>query len=122
MSTNDQTFRSRERLHLRCDYARAFAQKRSAADDAFVVYIAENGLSWSRLGLSVSRRLGNAVIRNYARRRIREAFRRVKYDIPQGLDVVCVARNGVLNKKTNLKRAMVRLVSKAAARQLRNQP
>ncbi len=120
MTTQDQTFRSRERLHLKCDYARAFTQKRSAADGAFVVYVAENGLSWSRLGLSVSRRLGNAVTRNYARRRIREAFRRVKYDIPQGLDVVCVARHGAINKKTNLQQAMIKLVNKAAARRPRD--
>ncbi len=116
METKDQTFRSRQRLHLRCDYTRAFSKKRTASDDALIVYVAENGLSWSRLGMSISRRLGNAVHRNYARRRIREAFRRVKYDLPQGLDVVCVARNGVLNKKTNLERVLVRLVRKATSR------
>ncbi len=57
--------------------------------------MAKNGLAWSRLGLRVGKRVGNAVRRNYVRRRIREAFRTAKDDIPGGFDIICVARAGV---------------------------
>ena len=62
-------------------------------DALLIVYVAANGLAWSRLGISVSKRVGKAVQRNYVRRRIREAFRSMKADLPTGLDIVCIARH-----------------------------
>jgi ribonuclease P protein component len=87
----DERFRPRERLRRRAEYARVFARKCRLGDGVLLVYATPNGLPWSRLGLSVSKRLGNAVRRNYIRRRIREAFRRQKNILPTGLDLVCVA-------------------------------
>ena len=51
-----------------------------------------NGLELSRLGLTVSRRVGNAVVRNRIKRRLREIFRRAGQLLPQGIDLVAVAR------------------------------
>lgn len=45
-----------------------------------------------RLGVSVSRKVGNAVIRNRVRRRISEAFAAQSVSLPAGLDVVIIAR------------------------------
>ncbi len=51
-----------------------------------------NGLAFSRLGLTVSRRVGNAVVRNRIKRRLREIFRRADAALPPGIDLVAVAR------------------------------
>jgi ribonuclease P protein component len=112
----DRRFCRREHLRLRGDFARVFAAKCSDADGALVVYLAPNGLAWSRLGLSVSKRVGNAARRNYVRRRIREAFRTQKSELPKGLDIICVAKPGAAEARCELARSLRTLVLKAARR------
>jgi ribonuclease P protein component len=51
-----------------------------------------------RLGLVTSGKIGNAVIRNRARRLLREAFRRHQHDLTQPVDLVLVARNSIVDK------------------------
>ncbi|MHC4698393.1 MAG: ribonuclease P protein component [Planctomycetota bacterium] len=112
--TQDQRFRRRERLRSRSDFARVYGARQRQGDGKLVVYVIENGLEWSRLGLSVSRRVGGAVCRNYIRRRIREAFRTAKSELPTGLDIICVATPGVTDAEYDLARAFRNLVVKAA--------
>jgi ribonuclease P protein component len=52
-----------------------------------------NELSCCRLGLSVSRKIGDAVVRNKIKRRLREIFRKQLIDSPLRYDFVVVARN-----------------------------
>ena len=88
----DERLQKRERLRLRSDFDRVFGRRCRAGNGILTVYVAPNGLQCSRLGLSVGRRVGGAVKRSYVRRRIREAFRRLKDRLPVGLDIVCVAQ------------------------------
>ena len=76
--------------HLRkeADFQRVYAARIYAADDVLVVNGCENGLAHPRLGLSVSRKVGNAVVRNAWKRRIREAFRLAREVLPVGVDFV----------------------------------
>ncbi|UCE60545.1 MAG: ribonuclease P protein component [Phycisphaerales bacterium] len=103
--THYQRFRRKDRLQTRAAFARVFAERCSKGDGRLVVYVASNGLPFSRLGLSVSKRAGKAVRRNYIRRRIRESFRISKADLPQGLDIVCVARAGADSAHYDIARA-----------------
>ncbi len=112
----NQRFLQRERLHLRRDFARVFGGKCKAADAVLVVYAAANDLDWSRLGISVSKRIGNAVRRHYVKRRIREAFRKGKADLPRGLDIVCVARPAAADADVDVSASLRKLILKVACR------
>jgi ribonuclease P protein component len=85
------------RLIRPADFSRVYEQRRSAAAGPLVMYAAANGLPGEpvRIGLSVSRRIGNAVVRNRWKRRLREAFRGLRRALPPGNDFVIVVRSGL---------------------------
>jgi len=60
----------------------------------FKVAILENNLSWSRLGITVGKKIGNSVQRNHVKRRIREYFRLHKAVLPASSDIVFTAKTG----------------------------
>ena len=62
----------------------------------FSVIFQENGLDFSRLGITVSKKIGNAVKRNKVKRRIREFFRLNKSCFPKGYDIVIVPNKGAV--------------------------
>jgi ribonuclease P protein component len=74
-----------------------YAARRSAAVGPLVLYAAKNGLAGDpvRLGMSVSRRIGAAVVRNRWKRRLREAYRTARPALPPGNDLVVVVRSGL---------------------------
>ena len=92
----DQRFQRRCRIRQRSDFDRVYRHEFYAADAVLVVRGCSNDLSYSRLGLSVSRRVGNAVTRNRWKRLIREAFRKLRKDLPAGYDFVVRPRRGAL--------------------------
>jgi len=104
------------RLTLQADFQRVFQQGCSVADRNLVVYLLPNDLPWLRLGLRVGKRLGNAVCRNALRRRLREAFRRYRGELPAGFDIICIARAGTTRQSTELQRSFCALVLRAARR------
>jgi ribonuclease P protein component len=79
-------------------------------DSNVLIYACPNGLWYARLGVVVSRRLGNAVVRNRFKRRVREAFRTTQHDLPRDLDVICIPRPGpprsVENYASSLRRML----------------
>jgi ribonuclease P protein component len=82
-----------KRLHLlkASEFERVFAARNSAANPWLSLHWAVNDVAHPRLGITVSRRVGNAVERNRWKRLIRESFRLTKHRLP-ALDLVCVAR------------------------------
>jgi ribonuclease P protein component len=120
-SSSEKSFRFRPREHLRrsADFRRVYERRRSASDEAIIVYGCENGLPHLRLGMSVSRKIGPAALRNRLRRLYREAFRLTRHEMPAGLDLVIIPRGGNLPGLADLKRslpALVQTVSRKIAR------
>ena len=101
------------------DFKRAHESPAFAADEVLVVKLARNEggpakLAPARLGLSVSRKVGNAVIRNRWKRRIREAFRLTRSRLPTGIDIVVRPRRGGEPSFDAIHESLPRLVDRAA--------
>lgn len=79
------------RLLRAAEFERVFAARNSAANAGFALYGTANDVGHPRIGITVSRRVGNAVERNRWKRRIRESFRLSQAQLP-ALDFVCIAR------------------------------
>lgn len=86
------TFPQRLRLKTPAQFDRVYARKCSASDPVLIVYACENVLAHPRLGCSVSKKVGNAVVRNRYKRLFREAFRQMQHDLPKGVDLIMIPR------------------------------
>ena len=67
---------------------------RSYANKYFIMYVKENGLDKNRIGISVSKKVGNSVVRHRITRLVRESYRLHESVFNSGLDIVVVARKG----------------------------
>ena len=79
-----------QRLKKSKDFKNVFQNGSSWANQTLVLICYFSGLSSSRVGVSISKRVGNAVIRNKIKRRLREIIR--KENLPVGWDMVFIAR------------------------------
>ena len=104
--------------HIRrgTDFQRVYRRRCSVADGVMIVYGCENELSHARLGLSVSRKVGNAVRRNRWKRLLREAFRHRRVRLPRGVDLVVVPRRGVVPDHEAVTRSLERLAGRLRRR------
>jgi len=80
------------RLRHAADFQRVRDQRRSWRHPFLVLYVAPNDGQETRLGISVGRRVGNAVVRNRVKRRVREAVRHRHAELQPGTDLVFIAR------------------------------
>jgi len=85
-------FQDNRRIRTGPEFHAVFQARVSVADGVFIVYGLENDAGLSRLGLSVSRKVGGAVVRNRWKRVLREAFRLNVQRMPAGIDYVIVPR------------------------------
>jgi ribonuclease P protein component len=82
----------RTRLTHSPEFERVYRQGTAYRSRLLSVHAFPNDLGSPRLGLSVSRKVGNAVVRNSVRRRLREIFRLAMPEISSGVDLVVTAR------------------------------
>ena len=106
-----QRYGKSARIQTRTEFMCVMRARQSAGDANLVVYVVANDLG--------SKRIGNAVDRHYVRRRIREAFRTSRDDLPTGVDIVCVAKQGATDRSHNVRSSLVALVRRAFRRKQR---
>ena len=88
------SFPKNERLLNREDFVNLNRFGKRYRSTHFTVIFRHNGLGINRLGITVSKKTGNAVVRNRVKRRVREFFRLHKKDFPQGYEIAVIANNG----------------------------
>jgi ribonuclease P protein component len=112
------TYRFLPRMHLRKseDFERVYELGKRAGDAHLLVFALANALEYSRLGMSVSRKHGPAVVRNLKRRRMREAFRLSAHQLPAGLDLVVIPRFRTDSTLDDYHRSLSQLVRQVARR------
>ncbi len=91
----DQSFSKEDRLLRRAEYLAATRKGRRYSTRYFLVFLRSNRKDRSRLGIVVSKKVGQAVKRNHLKRRLREFFRLHKPLFPSSADIVIVAKKGI---------------------------
>ena len=81
------------------DFQNVYKNGKSKANKYLVMYVLENQLDSNRLGISVSKKVGNSVIRHHLTRLIRESYRLNKEMFNSGLDIVVIARESAKDRK-----------------------
>jgi len=83
-----------ESLKKNSDFKTVYKKGKSYANKYLVMYILNNNLEKNRLGISVSKKVGNSVVRHRITRLVRESYRLQEKVFNSGLDIVVVARVG----------------------------
>lgn len=79
-------------LKKNSEFQAVYQKRRSLANKYLVMYVARNNRSDTRIGISVSKKVGNSIVRHRVTRLIRESYRLNKERLIDGLDIVVVAR------------------------------
>jgi ribonuclease P protein component len=108
----DQRFPKSVRLRRQAEFDVVYQGNVFAADDVLVIKAVRNGLNVTRLGLSVSKKVGNAVVRNRWKRLIREAFRKQRSELPVGMDLVVRPKKGATCEHEAIYRSIGRLAQR----------
>jgi ribonuclease P protein component len=108
------TFPKRLRLLKPTDFERVMQARVSATDGCLRLAGVANELGHARLGLTVSRRVGNAAHRNVWKRALREAFRLTQHDLP-ACDLVCIPHRDVQPNVARLSESLRKLARRIDA-------
>ena len=76
------------------DFVNVYTSGRSYANKYLVIYTLKNNTDRNRLGISVSKKVGNSVVRHRIKRLVKESYRLHEKMFNSGLDIVVIARKG----------------------------
>ena len=102
----------KEVLRRDSDFSSIYKKGKSVGDRFVVIFSKKNNLPYNRTAFLASKKVGNAVARNRARRLMKESYRSVNDQLATGYDIIFIARNTI----TNSKLADVKKSIEAAAR------
>jgi ribonuclease P protein component len=88
-----------ESLKSNKDFQLVYKSGKSYANKHLVMYILENSTKENRIGISVSKKVGNSIVRHRLTRLVRESYRLNEEKFQSGLDIVVVVRVAAKDKK-----------------------
>ena len=88
-----------ESLKKNKDFQIVYRKGRSFADRYLVMYIMPNDTDKNRVGISVSKKVGNSIVRHRLKRLIKESYRLSEANFRSGYDIIVIARTGAREKK-----------------------
>lgn len=94
MSPHGEKFPKSARLRKRPEFLKLSRAGRKQQSANFVVISKPNDRTETRLGITVSGKVGNSVVRNRIKRQVREFFRRQRAELAPGRDLLVIARSG----------------------------
>ena len=83
------------KLKKNYEFKKVYSEGRYYVEKNVVMYIIKNNTDSNRIGFSVSKKIGNSVVRNKTKRRMKEIYRQFADDIKVGYDIVFTARVGI---------------------------
>ncbi len=101
-----------ESLKKNQDFKTVYGHGKSCANRYLVMYVLGNDSSGNRLGISVSKKVGNSVVRHRLTRLIRESYRLNESHFSKGLDIVVIARVSAKNATyRDIEQALLKLAA-----------
>lgn len=103
-----------ERLKKNIDFKNVYKKGKSIADKYIVICFLRNNMSTTRVGFTASKKVGKSVVRNRARRLMKESFRSLSKGIKDGYDIVFIARVSIQDAMyVDVEKSMRRVLKKA---------
>ena len=103
-------------LRRKSDFDRIYNKGKSFGERYVILFIRKNSLSYNRIAFLASKKVGNSVKRNRARRLMKESFREIKDNIAEGYDIIFVARKTINDLKCqDVKNSLEAAVKRASA-------
>lgn len=101
-------------LRRKDDFASIYKKGKSVGERFTVLFYKKNGLSYNRIAFLASKKVGNSVQRNRARRLMKENYRILKDNIIVGYDIIFIARRSINGKKVyDVKKSMEKSLYKS---------
>lgn len=98
LKSGEKVMKFSKSLKKNIDFQTVYRIGNSNANKYLVMYVMKNNLGKNRLGISVSKKVGNSIVRHRLTRLIRESYRLQEEKFPCGLDIVIIARASAKGK------------------------
>lgn len=100
-------------LRKKKDFSILYSRGKSVGDKYVVLFYKKNGLTYNRVAFLASKKVGNSVFRNRARRLMKESFRELEKEFRTGYDIIIIGRNTINGMKCQ---EVMRSLKSAASR------
>jgi len=110
------SFSREDKLVKRCQFKKVYSSGKKFVGNLLVLYILEVPEVEKKIGITVTKRIGNAVVRNRIKRLVRESYRLIKQDLSSNIHLVFIARELSGKKKlsfADINKEIMHLLSKA---------
>lgn len=104
-------------LRKKKDFSAIYNRGKSVGEKYVVLFFRKNNLPYNRTAFLASKKVGNSVKRNRARRLMKESFRALKQNMPTGYDLIFIARNTIIDLKcADVEKSMEAAIKKSGIR------